>query len=31
MVLTRGAYDEVRRDPRVIAAYLGSRAAEGHA
>jgi branched-chain amino acid transport system ATP-binding protein len=30
-VLTRGAYDEVRRDARVIAAYLGTRAAEGHA
>ena len=30
-VLTIGTYDEVRRDPRVIAAYLGTKAAEGHA
>jgi len=30
-VLTIGAYEDVRRDPRVIAAYLGTRAAEGHA
>ncbi|MFC7398368.1 ABC transporter ATP-binding protein [Chelatococcus sp. GCM10030263] len=30
-VLTRGAYDEVRRDQRVIDAYLGTRGAHGHA
>jgi branched-chain amino acid transport system ATP-binding protein len=30
-VLTIGTYDEVRRDPRVIAAYLGTKAAESHA
>jgi branched-chain amino acid transport system ATP-binding protein len=30
-VLTKGSYEEVRRDPRVIAAYLGTRAAELHA
>ncbi len=27
-VIARGAADAVRRDPRVIAAYLGSAAAE---
>jgi branched-chain amino acid transport system ATP-binding protein len=30
-VLTKGSYQEVRRDPRVIAAYLGTKAAELHA
>jgi branched-chain amino acid transport system ATP-binding protein len=30
-LLTRGTYDEVRRDPRVIDAYLGTKGRHGHA
>jgi branched-chain amino acid transport system ATP-binding protein len=30
-LLTRGKYDEVRRDPRVIDAYLGTKGRHGHA
>ncbi len=30
-LLTRGPYDEVRRDPRVIDAYLGTRGRQAHA
>jgi branched-chain amino acid transport system ATP-binding protein len=30
-VLTAGSYDTVRADPRVIEAYLGSKAEYGHA